>query len=131
VAARGLDDHVTLLGVRRDVGSVLAACDVAVLASLEEGTPLALIEYGLAGRAVVATDVGEVAEVLDDGRAGRVVPPGDAAAIATAVGGLLADDGARADLGARLARRVEERYSVERLLERWEDVYRRARIRNG
>jgi len=75
--------------------------------------------------------VGEVAEVLDGGHAGRLVEPGDPAALAAAIADLLDDAAARADLGARLERRVAEHYSLDGLLERWEDVYRRALIRNG
>ena len=131
VHALDLEAHVSLLGVRTDVASVLAASDVAVLSSLEEGTPLAVIEYGLAGLAVVATDVGEVADVLDHGRAGRLVEPGEPGALAAALVGLLDDDDERAALGARLARRVAEHYAVDHLIERWEAVYRRALIRNG
>ena len=131
VRALDLEGHVSLLGVRTDVAAVLAAADVAVLASLEEGTPLAVIEYGLAGRAVVATDVGEVGDVLDGGRAGRLVEPGDAEALAGAVAGLLDDEAERLALGARLSARVAERYSVGALMEQWEAVYRRALIRNG
>ena len=131
VRNRDLGANVTLLGVRADIASVLAGCDVAVLSSIDEGTPLALIEYGLAGRAVVATDVGEIGEVLDGGRAGVLVMPGDDSAMAEAVVRLLDDDTERTVLEDRLSRRVADRYSVDRLLTGWAEVYRRALIRNG
>ncbi|MGH9945427.1 MAG: glycosyltransferase, partial [Pyrinomonadaceae bacterium] len=85
IAARGLAGRVTLLGERRDVGALLRACDVGVLSSSSEGLPLALVEYGLAGLPAVATDVGQCAEVLAEGRAGLLVPPGDPAVLAEAL----------------------------------------------
>ena len=64
IARLDVGASVTLLGVRTDVAAVLAGSDIGVLGSVEEGTPLAVLEYGLSELAVVATAVGEVAEVL-------------------------------------------------------------------
>src|SRR5207247_10689618 len=91
--AQALDvgDRFHLLGLRSDVGNVLAGADVFVLPSLSEGLPLALLEAMLAARPVVATAVGEVPTVLMGGRAGVLVPPGEAAELAGAVAGVLTD----------------------------------------
>jgi glycosyltransferase involved in cell wall biosynthesis len=93
---------------RAPIRAHLAAADVGVLPSRHEGFPVALAEMMASGRAVVAADVPGVADMLPGGEAdgGLVVPPGDAAALATALGALL-DDRPRADaLGRRARRRV-------------------------
>jgi glycosyltransferase involved in cell wall biosynthesis len=82
-AERGLERQVHFLGVRSDVPELLSACDVFVLASLWEGSPLAVLEARAAGLPVVATSVGGVPELV--GEAGVVVPPGDAGALAEAL----------------------------------------------
>lgn len=123
VSSLGLDENVTLLGARSDVSTILAGCDVGVLSSRSEGFPLALLDYGRAGLAVVATDVGECREILDSGRAGRLVAPGDADALADALCGLLGEPTAAAALGAELRRRVESRYSIDAVMDRVEHIY--------
>lgn len=113
VDERGLGDRVTFLGHRPDVPAVLAASAVGVLSSTSEGLPLALLEYGAAGLAAVATRVGQCPEVLDDGAAGLLVPPAEPTALADALIALLGDPERRRELGRRLLRRVESSYNAE------------------
>jgi glycosyltransferase involved in cell wall biosynthesis len=124
VARLGLNDAVFFLGERGDVPAVLASCDVGVLASRSEGLPLALLEYGVAGLAAVATAVGQCEEVLDGGEAGLLVPAGDADSLAGALSSLLRDPVRRAELGRRLRARVGERYAVGRVVRDLRHVYR-------
>jgi len=124
IAALGLAPHVTLLGTRSDVASVLRDCSVGVLSSRSEGFPLALLEYGSQGLAVVATEVGECAEIVDHGRAGRLVAAGDAEAMADALAGLLEDPVEAARLGQRLKDRVAEQYGPASVIRRIEHIYR-------
>ncbi|MGZ8411872.1 MAG: glycosyltransferase [Gemmatirosa sp.] len=126
IAAQGLVSHVTWLGARDDVPAVLAQCAVGVLGSRSEGLPLALLEYGAAGLAAVATDVGQCAEVLEGGRCGTLVPAGAPAALGDAIAALLADADARTALGARLGERVRTTYDIARALRAVEDVYDKA-----
>jgi glycosyltransferase involved in cell wall biosynthesis len=126
IAAQGLVAHVSWLGARDDVPAILAQCAVGVLGSRSEGLPLALLEYGAAGLATVATHVGQCAEVLDGGRCGTLVPAGDPAALGDALHALLADADARRALGARLGERVRTTYDIARALRAVEDVYDRA-----
>src|SRR5439155_730490 len=84
-ARLGLDARVHLLGHRADAQSLLSQCTVCALASLEEGLGTSLIEAQALGVPVVATAVGGVPEVIDDGRNGRLVPRGDPAAMAAAL----------------------------------------------
>jgi len=120
----GLNQQVSVLGARRDVAGLLAACDVGVLSSRSEGLPLSLIEYGLAGLAAVAARVGQCAEVLDEGRAGALVEPGDAPALAEALLALLANPARSRELGAALKRRVQAHFGVAPFMARLEEIYR-------
>lgn len=120
----GLQNSVTFLGLRRDIAAILTACDVGVLSSISEGLPVVLLEYGLAGLGTVCTRVGQCAKVLDDGRAGILVPPGDPPAMASALISMLCDPSRRCTLGQRLRERVQSLYSLERALTELDAVYR-------
>ncbi len=99
-ALAGLADRVVLDGRWRPPRRVLPALDLFVLPSHNEGMGRALVEAMAAGLAIVATDVGGVAEVLEDGRCGVLVPPRDPAALAVAIARLTADPDRCAALGA-------------------------------
>jgi glycosyltransferase involved in cell wall biosynthesis len=112
-------DRFHLLGLRSDIGNVLAGAEVFVLPSLSEGVPLALLEAMLASRPIVATAVGEVPMVLNGGRVGVLVPPGDAAALADALAHLLSDPERSRRLGAAAALRAAAEYSLGTMVERY------------
>lgn len=109
----GIADRVRFLGLRRDRATLYAAMDIFVLPSHWEGLSLALVEAMGAGRAVVATSVGGNPEVVTDQKTGLLVPVGDAAALAAALGRLARDASARADLGAAAAVEARARFSIE------------------
>lgn len=109
--------HVTLLGQRQDIAALLRASDIGVLSSVSEGLPVALLEYGAAGLPAVATDVGQCAEVLDQGRAGIIVPPAAPEKLAAALNSLLASAELRRTLGAAFQTRVRTVYSPEVVLQ--------------
>lgn len=119
----GLEDRVALLGRRDDVPALLRGCDAGVLSSSAEGFPLALLEYGMAGLPAVATRVGQCAELLDEGGAGLLVPPGDPVRLAEALLALLRDPDRRRVLGERLRERVRSRYSAAAAMAKLERVY--------
>lgn len=125
VHALGVRDSVLFLGARADVPLLMAACDLVVLASRWEGLPLVLAEAAAAGRPVVATDVGGVAEVVDNGRTGLLVPPGDPVALAKSLLCLLGDADARARMGLAARERARRMFRVERLAHEVEDLYLR------
>ena len=119
----GIADRVHFTGWAKDVAETLSDLDVVVLTSRNEGTPVSLIEAQCAGRPVVATDVGGVRHVVEEGVGGYLVPPGDAAALAERVAKLLADPGLRADMGARGRASVGRRFGKDALLEGIGDLY--------
>jgi len=98
-----LNAPVTLLGRRSDIADLLAVCDIAVLISQWEGSPLFLQEALRAGKPMVATAVGGMPGLAGD--AAVLIPPGDVTAIDIAVSGLLDDETLAADLAARAAAR--------------------------
>jgi len=123
IRRQALADHVFVLGGRPDIRAILGLCDIGVLSSVSEGMPLALLEYGSAGLPAVATAVGQVPEVLDDGRVGLLVPPRQPAALAEALLKLLRSPELRSNLGAAFQRRVQELYSEEAVLRQITSIY--------
>jgi glycosyltransferase involved in cell wall biosynthesis len=119
----GLESRVHLLGLRGDVPDLLAAADVYAMPSLSEGLPIALLEAMFAEKAIVASYVGGIPEVIEAGVSGELVPPSDPDALATALAGLLGDDERRRRLGAAAAERARAGYSVEAMVERYERLY--------
>jgi glycosyltransferase involved in cell wall biosynthesis len=97
---RGLGDRVRLLGFRRDVARLLAACDVFCLTSRREGVPVSILEAMAVGRPVVATRVGGVAELVADGETGILVEPSSAGAVHRALAAFV-DDAERRELAGK------------------------------
>ncbi|MBP0464453.1 glycosyltransferase [Roseomonas sp. PWR1] len=87
----GVADRVAFLGWRRDVGALLAGCDIFLCSSRHEPLGNIVLEAWSAGRPVVAAAAQGPSELIEDGETGLLVPPEDAAALAQAVGALLAD----------------------------------------
>jgi L-malate glycosyltransferase len=100
----GVRDTVLFLGQRADIPELLACCDVFVLPSRAEGLPNSLLEAMAAGLPVIATAVGGVPEVIENGVSGLLVPPGDSASLADAVLRVLHD----ANFADQLARAGRE-----------------------
>lgn len=112
-----LRGHAHLLGLRDDVPRVLAAADVYVSSSHQEGLSLSLLEAMEVGLPVVATDVGDVRSVVVDGT-GVIVPPADPGALADALRWLLEDPERPRILGAAARRTVHQRYRVDEWVQR-------------
>jgi len=111
-----------LLGRRDDVADLLAAAEVVVVPSRWEGQPLIVQEALLAGAAIVATDAGGTAAVAGDGAV--LVPPGDPAAMAEAITGLLADPERTAALRGRARERGRNLPGAQEALQAVLEVYR-------
>jgi glycosyltransferase involved in cell wall biosynthesis len=131
VEALGLESRVRFLGWREDLDRIYADSDVVALTSRNEGTPVCLIEALAAGCAVVSTDVGGVRDVLEGGRLGLLVPPGDAGAFAAAVELLLHDPARRRELGRNGAQAVPDRFGIDRLLNETARLYDELLQREG
>jgi glycosyltransferase involved in cell wall biosynthesis len=113
------------LGYQEEVASYYAAFDALILPSANEGTPVSAIEALAGGRPVVATRVGGVPDVVRDGVDGFLVEPGDVDAMAERLSALAADPPLRHRMGEAGRASVHERYSVKRLLDDVDALYRR------
>lgn len=124
-AAKNLGHRLVWPGMRDDMPAVVSASDVVCLTSDNEGTPVSLIEAAAGGRPVVSTRVGGVESVVHDGVTGYLTPAGDAGALADRVAALAADPVAGSEMGARGRRRVLARFSLDRLVDDIDGLYRR------
>ncbi len=113
VDACGLTRRVHFLGPRRDLGDLLAAMDIFVMPSLWEGLPLSMVLAMGAGLPVIATEVAGIPEVVENRVTGLLVPPGDAAALASALTRLATDEPARARMGCDARAAVVPRFNVD------------------
>ena len=123
-AKLGVADRVRFAGWRKDTAAVYAELDLVALTSLNEGTPVALIEAMASARAVVATAVGGVPDVVEDGVTGLLVAPGREDLFAVALGRLADEEALRAKLAAAGRERAAGRFRVERLVADLDGVYR-------
>lgn len=105
----------------------MRSCHLGVVCSVgSEAVPRVALEWLAQGRPVVATAVGALPELVEDGQNGRLVPPRDGTALAEAIGSLLNDPEARRRMGAEARRRAENQFSFSRLGEETEEVYGQA-----
>lgn len=126
IADRGLGGSVDVrswLGPG-DVDALLAGAGVLALPSRNEGQPMAVLEAMAHGVCVVASDVGGIPELVEDGCSGLLVPPDDPAALVVALRKVLADEALRAGLGAAARQRVLEEFDVDVVWRRIDAIYR-------
>ena len=124
----GLDGSVHFLGARTDVDSVLRAADVAALSSDREGSPLLVFECMANNTPLVATAVGGIPDVVEDGRTGVLVPRRDVRALADGMITLLTDPGRRLRMAAA-AREALRRYTIDATVTRVADLYESLTLR--
>jgi glycosyltransferase involved in cell wall biosynthesis len=125
-AAHGVSEHIRFLGnvAHHDMPALFASFDAFVLSSHWEGLPLVLIEAAASGLPIVATDVGAVKEIVEDGRTGFVVALRDASAIANAVHRLIAEPDMRDSLGKRGRVLAQAEFDISILARKTADLYR-------
>lgn len=121
-----LDAHVMLVGFRDDVTQLMPRFSVFCLTSDTEGTSNAILEAMSASRPVVATRVGGIQDIVQDGISGYLVEPGDVAGFSNAIGRLLSNPVLAESMGSEGRRIVETRFSfshiVDRLLSTYQDA---------
>ena len=126
VARLGLDGAVSFLGRVSPAGAVLGRAEVVVVPSLGEGFGMVALEAMERGRPVIASSVGGLPEIVDDGRTGVLVPPRDVEALAAAIRGLVGDPARAAAFGAAGRLRALSEFSQERCTDRTGELYRAA-----
>lgn len=125
IRGSGLEGRVLMIGHRDDVPDILSSLDVFVQPSYaNEGIPQSIIQALAMEKAVVASSLEPFREIITDGETGLLVPPKDPAALAGAIVRLLRDRPTAERLGAKGRKEVVERFSIEGMLDRTEELYR-------
>jgi len=120
----GIKDSVIFAGMRKDVPEILSILNVFVLPSLNEGLPMALLEAQAAQIPVVATSVGAVPDVLENGVTGMLIPPKDPQAIAEAIIMILSDKQFASGIAQKGFERVRDNFSSEKMASKYLSIYR-------
>jgi len=123
-AELGLSEHVRFLGFRRDLEAIYPALDVFVLSSIREASPMALLEAMACGTAVVASRVGGIPEILEDGRSGLLFERTSPAALAEVLERIAAEPELREELGRGARQHVEANFGLDAVVRRHEELYR-------
>jgi glycosyltransferase involved in cell wall biosynthesis len=123
-----VSQNLHFLGKRSDIADLISIFDVAVVASLSEGFSNAILEYMASSRPIVATEVGGNPESVVHGETGLLVPPGDAHALAKAILSILEDREMALRFGMAGRKIVEERFSLEIMLRKYENLFEQVMI---
>jgi glycosyltransferase involved in cell wall biosynthesis len=123
----GLDDAVSMPGIRSDIGELMQSADLLLMSSLWEGLPLVALEAQGAGLPVLAYTIPGTSELIDHGRTGFSAPMGDPLALGEGIADALSEPARLAAVGAAGRRQVQERYSFQRTVDQLVAVYRRAK----
>jgi glycosyltransferase involved in cell wall biosynthesis len=118
-----IDAHLSFVGPRDDIPTLLAASDLHVHASHQEALPNSIIEAMAASLPVIATRVGGVPELIEDGVNGLLVDPHAPSALGEAILALASDAGRRQTMGELSAAKVRQQFTLERSVERYEQLY--------
>jgi glycosyltransferase involved in cell wall biosynthesis len=118
-----LDSTVILAGWRKDIWRAISALDVFVLTSLWEGLPIAALEAMLSAKPVVATDTGGIAEIINDGESGFLIPAHGMQDMAGKLVFLLQDTAARHEMGCKARDSLVGRYAVKTMCDDTDAVY--------
>lgn len=118
----GIAERVHFLGLREDVEALLAGFDVAAMSSDFEGTPLFAVECMATGTPLVATNVGGLPDLVEDGRSALLVPRRDPVALAAAIDTLLSDPALRTQIASAARDRAGE-FTIERTADRFTSLY--------
>jgi glycosyltransferase involved in cell wall biosynthesis len=121
----GVEEAIRFPGFVQDVPALLGAIDIFCLPSHWEGLPVSIIEAMHAGLAIIATRVGGIPELIDDGRHGILIPPKDPAALVDAIDGLAKNWARRTNLGRAALQRAITEFTVSMMARRMEVIYRR------
>ena len=119
----GFAEQVSFLGWRRDLGSILRTWDIFAMPSLDEGLPIVVLEAMAKGLPVVATSVGGLPELVEDGRTGYLVPPHDPLALARRLRCLILDPERRRIQGAAGRERVRNWFSADQMVGQITAIY--------
>lgn len=119
VRMHSLTDFVKFVGSVDDPSEILGLANIGILSSESEGLPVSLLEYGLAGLPVVVTDVGQCAEVLENGKFGLLVPPKNPELMAEAITKILDNIERYREIGSLFWQHVEKNYGKKNFIQQY------------
>ncbi len=123
VKRKGLSACATFAGIRTDINKLLPGADLFVMSSKSEGLPVALLEAMACGLPVIATSVGGIPEVVENGKNGLLVPPGDSNALAAEIDRALNDLELARQLGRNARKMVEQSFSRDKMVGEYTNLY--------
>ena len=129
--ALGLEHNVIFLGYRGDIPALLQAIDIFILSSISEGLPLSLLEAMACERPVVATNVGGIPEVMNDGETGFLVAARDPDALGDRVLNLLKNNALAGQFGEAGRARVKRDFEIEGMIQRYHELYEKVMNTRG
>lgn len=119
-----LDHVVYFYGLRTDISDIISACDIGVLSSTTEGLPMALLEYGLGGLAIVSTDVGDSNKIVIDSSMGILVPSNNEKALSEGVLFYIEHPEELYKAGRKLQSSIEQNFSKDLIVRRFINIYK-------
>ncbi len=119
----GANSHIHFLGWRKDIPQILRASDIFVLPSLREAFGLSIVEAMASGVPVVATDTGGARDIVENGKSGLLVPPGDSDSLLRAIKTLLDNPGQRHDMAKNGLERAKTHFTAERMAKETVELY--------
>ena len=123
ISKHNYTNRIFYWGAQKNVASWLNYMHIGVLSSKSEGLPVSLLEYGSAGLQIIATNVGQVADVLKKGEYGKLVPPSSPEQLATAIISVLADETEWDARSVKFAAYLKQNYSEESMLDKLSELY--------
>lgn len=124
VIQKGLEKKVYMLGFIDIANLYLKAFDIFTLTSLKEGLPYTLLEAGLAGNAIISTDIGGIPDIVDDGKNGLLNKKKDVKEIQKDIEYLIANPDVRKEFGKKIKEKVEKEFSVDGMLKKTFSLYK-------
>ena len=125
IKSNSLENHIHLYGNRSDIQYILSQASIGILASTDEGFPVTLLEYGLAGLAVISTNVGYCSEIIDDEVSGLLFDPLNESEVEKKLIKIIENESFRSKVAENYGKNVRENYSQEAVLEKLVEVYRK------
>ena len=116
IEANGLHETVYIYGLKTDTANIISQCEIGILSSNYEGLPVSLLEYGIYGKAVVATEVGEIPLIISHGKNGLICPSGNAEKFSEYLSALITNPNLRLTMGKELARTINSNNSKQAVL---------------
>lgn len=114
-----LQENVFFYGTVTDVGSALSKCEIAVLPSISEGLPLAILEYGLHKKPVVATNVGQISKIITSNKEGLIVNSNDLSQFAYSIQKLIENEDTRMQMGLTLYKIIDSKYTQKSIVKEY------------